>query len=103
MMVTQRTLYKPRFCTGQLLVATDVMEMHGAFCPDIGLFVKRHASGDWGCVPDNIRQQNENSLVHGGMLVSAFDYGACQIRVSTGEARNYTLVSITDIYAHDAC
>lgn len=71
-MTTAHADAKPKFSLGRLLStpgALAVMEEAGQTPFD---FINRHARGDWGDVCDEDKQLNDQSLVDGSRLLSAY-------------------------------
>lgn len=69
---------QPKFSLGQLLItpgALEVLEQAGQSAAE---FLQRHARGDWGEVCDEDRQLNDQALLDGSRLLSAY-------RTSLGE------------------
>ena len=63
---------KPKFSLGQILAtpgALDALEESGQ---DVQFFLSRHVQGDWGEVDDEDKVLNDQSLVDGSRLLSAY-------------------------------
>jgi len=68
----KRTL-EAKFRIGALVMTQGVSELmkeHGL--EPLG-FVSRHIVGDWGELPDEDKEANENSITNGGRIFSAYD------------------------------
>lgn len=65
---------------------------------DSGELISRHRSGDWGEIPEIDRQANEEALVRGGRILSAYRVGASIIWVNTDPLRTITVVMLPDEY-----
>ena len=66
------TTTKPKFNPGVLLAtpgASEAFEKNGQTPFE---FLQRHVSGDWGDLDDEDRQANEQALVDGSRLLSAY-------------------------------
>ena len=63
---------KPKFETGVILAtpgATEAFDKTGHTPFD---FLQRHVSGDWGDLDDEDRQPNDQALIDGSRLLSAY-------------------------------
>lgn len=63
---------KPKFNTGQILATPGALEALQASGQNPGDFLSRHVKGDWGEVCDEDKSLNDQSLVDGSRLLSAF-------------------------------
>jgi hypothetical protein len=64
--------FTPRFSAGQVVAtpgALAAMQAHG--CSPLDL-LRRHLSGDWGTVPREDAQANEQALKYGDRLLSSY-------------------------------
>lgn len=62
----------PRFSAGQIVAtpgALAAMQAHGCLPLDL---LRRHLSGDWGTVPPEDAQSNEQALKYGDRLLSSY-------------------------------
>ncbi len=62
----------PKFSHGQVVstpAALDAIEQSGQ-TPEF--FLDRHVKGDWGCVCTDDQQANDDALVHGTRILSAY-------------------------------
>lgn len=69
---------QPKFVLGQNVAtpgAVEVLKNAGQSAAD---FLKRHAQGDWGDLDEEDRQANEDALIDGSRILSAY-------RTSLGE------------------
>jgi hypothetical protein len=66
-MVMQR-----KFPLGQIRATHKVLKTLSDAHQDARNFLKRHAAGDWGDLPDEVKQANERALLHGGRLRSQY-------------------------------
>lgn len=57
-----------RFKLGQVLATPGVLSKE----EDLRGYLRRHAAGDWGVVDADDRRANEQALVHGRRLLSAY-------------------------------
>jgi len=68
-MITQN---KPRFSLGRIVATPGAIEAMNDSGDTPIQFLSRHVRGDWGEVCDEDKQLNEESLVHGGRLLSVY-------------------------------
>ena len=64
--------FTPRFSAGQIVTtpgALAAMQAHGCLPLDL---LRRHLSGDWGTVPSEDAQSNEQALKYGDRLLSIY-------------------------------
>lgn len=64
--------FTPRFSAGQIVAtpgALAAMQAHGCLPLDL---LRRHLSGDWGTVPREDAQMNEQALKYGDRLLSSY-------------------------------
>jgi hypothetical protein len=79
---------------GTLLVsveARDHCEKHG-FHPII--LAARHASGDWGDLPEELAKINEANLKTGGRVMSAYKVGNTMVIIGTDQDLDQTRMDI---------
>jgi hypothetical protein len=69
---------QPKFCLGQVVATPGALEALGKARQSAAEFLQRHARGDWGEVCDDDRQANDQALIDGSRLLSAY-------RTSLGE------------------
>jgi hypothetical protein len=63
----------PRFAMGQLVSTAAVNHLVESGLLNPMAFIRRHAMGDWGDLPDEDRQSNEQALKYGDRLFSAYE------------------------------
>ena len=61
-----------KFPLGQLAATPGALEAMEASGQEPGFFIARHASGDWGEVNEEDQQLNNEALIHGDRLLSAY-------------------------------
>jgi hypothetical protein len=61
-------------------------------------YVARHATGDWGDLDEQDRQQNERSLRYGWRIVSSYSIGEKCIWVITEADRSVTTILLPEDY-----
>lgn len=63
---------KPKFNTGQILATPGALEALQASGQNPGDFLSRHVKGDWGEVCAEDKGSNDQSLIDGSRLLSAY-------------------------------
>jgi hypothetical protein len=63
---------KPRFSMGRLLITPGAMEALRRANQSSWALLSKHVVGDWGLVSDEDKQLNEDSLLDGSRLLSAY-------------------------------
>jgi hypothetical protein len=61
-----------KFSLGQILSTPAALEVIGKAGQDASFFLDRHLQGDWGDVDDEDKQANDDALIHGARLLSAY-------------------------------
>lgn len=87
-----------RFPLGRLVATPGVLrllEMHGQ-TPE--LFIRRHAAGDWGEVSREDWIANDQALVTGERLLSAYSLGQDRLWVITEADRSSTCILLPHEY-----
>ena len=87
-----------RFPLGQLVITPGALERLSA--KEIQLALNRHATGDWGELPEEDVQENERALTHGARLFSAYrsEDGKTRFYVITEADRSVTTVLLPEEY-----
>lgn len=67
------SLAPPRFTLGQLVSTSAVNDLVESGQLNPMPFIRRHALGDWGDLPEEDRQSNEQALQYGDRLLSVYD------------------------------
>src|SRR5438552_11918976 len=62
----------PKFLLGRLAATPGALEALEASGQEPSFFIARHASGDYGEVNDEDRQLNDEALIHGDRILSAY-------------------------------
>ncbi|HVS70811.1 MAG TPA: hypothetical protein VHQ47_06125 [Phycisphaerae bacterium] len=60
--------------------------------------LRRHASGDWGSLPGDDAQLNEDALQDGGRIFSAYGEGSTRFWVITEADRSMTTILMPEDY-----
>jgi hypothetical protein len=63
---------KPKFPLGQIVATPGAIEVMKASGDTADLFLSRHVRGDWGEVCQEDKLLNDDALIHGGRLLSAY-------------------------------
>jgi len=93
-MVMQR-----KFLLGQVRATQRVLKALSNAHQDVRNFIKRHAAGDWGDLPEEVKQANDRALEHGGRLRSQYLLSTGRVLLIITEAdRSDTLLLLpTDL------
>ncbi len=94
-----KVLASPKFSPGQIVSTPGALAaMEEQRCPPLSLLV-RHLSGDWGTVPAEDAQLNDQAVKTGGRLLSSYLIGP-EVRIwlitdqcETGNISTYLLPS----------
>ena len=91
--------HTPKFSLGQLVAtpgALDALAESGQSPAD---FLSRHVRGDWGEVCDEDKQANDDALLHGERLLSAYQtLRSVKIWVITEADRSSTCILLPENY-----
>ena len=63
---------RAKFALGQIVATPGALDALRETGEDPWKFLARHATGDWGKLDEHDRAENEQSLVHGFRLLSAY-------------------------------
>lgn len=86
----------PKFPLGQVVMTANASEQLPSV--EVAHALCRHASGDWGEVPDADREENELSLQEGYRLMSVYRAGETVFWIITEADRSVTTVLMPDDY-----
>ena len=75
-----------KFRAGHVVATPGAIGVFGDDQHDMSAMLHRHLCGDWGVVPGEDRQTNEEALVDGSRLLSAYQYGDQQVWIITEAA-----------------
>lgn len=64
--------HKPRFSLGNVVATPGALEAMAASGDNASHFLDRHARCEWGEVDAEDKQANEDALIHGERLLSAY-------------------------------
>jgi hypothetical protein len=65
-------MMKPKFNLGQVVATPGALRVLEEAGQSPGYFLNRHVAGDWGEVDAHDQQANDEALVHGERLLSAY-------------------------------
>ncbi len=63
---------KPKFSTGRIVATPDALETIAANGESPATFLARHVQGDWGDLCEEDRRLNDQALVDGSRIFSAY-------------------------------
>jgi len=90
---------KPRFSLGQVVATPGALEALAASGATAGQFLSRHVCGDWGEVGAEDWQSNEDALIHGERLLSAYSLAnAERLWIITEADRSVTTLLLSQEY-----
>jgi hypothetical protein len=88
-----------KFELGQLVATPGALSALEEAGQDAIKFVSRHASGDWGDLSEEDRNENEFSLLHGFRLLSSYRLrNGVKVWVITEADRSSTTLLLPDEY-----
>jgi len=87
----------PQFELGSIAVTSGVMELisNGLL---VDLYLDRHWRGDWGDLDQEDVEANEQAIVHGDRVLSAYNTALGRIWIITESTRENTMVLTPDEY-----
>lgn len=96
MVISILTIKAAKFPLGQIVVTANAHAQLASQAVNEGLI--RHASGDWGEVCEEDRQENELSLREGYRLLSVYGTGQSRFWIITEADRSVTTVLLPEDY-----
>jgi len=88
-----------RFSLGQTVATPGALAALTEACQSPCDFLRRHITGDWGEVDAEDQQSNEDALLHGERLLSAYRTGkGVKLWVITEADRSSTCILLPDEY-----
>jgi hypothetical protein len=88
-----------KFNLGRVVATPGALEILAESAQEIGFFLDRHIQGDWGEVDTHDQQANEDALVHGDRLLSAYrTLKGKRLWVITEADRSATTILLPDEY-----
>ena len=88
----------PFFPLGRVVATPGALKLLEEASEDPLCYLARDASGGWGEVDAQDRQENELSLKHGWRVLSSYLVGGKAIWVITEADRSYTTILLPDEY-----
>ena len=85
-----------KFPLGQVVITPNALEKLKS--DDILNALNRHVVGDWGDLEEEDRQTNDEALLHGGRLLSAYRSGDTKFWIITESDRSSTCVLLPEDY-----
>ena len=70
-----------KFSLGQIVATPNAIEAMEENSIDSRSLLLRHANGDWGCIPDEDKQENLRSVDNGNRILSSYKLNAHGDRV----------------------
>jgi hypothetical protein len=92
------TQAKPLFPLGRALATRGALLAMKHIGIDPSVLLARHVSGDWGDLEDEDRQRNEEALVLGSRIFSAYRVGEVKFWVITEADRSVTTILLPEEY-----
>lgn len=89
---------KPRFSLGQVVATPGALEALEAAGATVEQFLTRHVCGDWGEVDAEDQQANEDALIHGERLLSAYTIANERLWLLTEADRSVTTLLLSREY-----
>lgn len=86
------------FELGCVVATPAVLELLGELEVSPSELLERHASGDWGTVPQEDAHENERSLKHGFRLLSSYLVGEGRVWIITEADRSATAILLPEDY-----
>lgn len=83
---------------GRLVATPGALEVLAEAEEDALEYLSRHASGDWGDLDEEDRQENELSLRHGWRVLSSYQVGGKTIWIITEADRSVTTILLPEDY-----
>ena len=89
----------PRFSLGRIVATPGLLEILEQSKESPAVFLDRHIGGDWGDVDDEDKQANDQALIDGARLLSAYHLNdGTKIWIITEADRSSTTVLLPDDY-----
>lgn len=87
---------RPRFSLGCLVITRNALELLTE--GEVSRGLTRHITGDWGDLPAEDAQANEDALIHGDRLLSAYGQGEHRFWIITEADRSVTTILLPNDY-----
>ena len=89
---------RPLFSLGRIVATPGVLKL----CEENGIspieYLSRHQCGDWGSVPPEDWKSNDEALIHGGRLLSAYMVKGIKVWLITEWDRSATTLLLPSEY-----
>jgi hypothetical protein len=87
-----------RFSLGEIVATPGALQLlkHAGISPI--WFITRHASGDWGCMCRDDKALNDDAVLEGDRIHSAYEVGKGKIWIITECDRSVTTLLLPDEY-----
>ena len=91
---------KPKFSLGKIVATPGALEALKESGQSPGDFLERHVQGDWGILDDEDKQLNDQSVIDGSRILSAYttDKGNTKLWVITEADRSSTCLLLPEEY-----
>ena len=91
---------KPKFKLGQTVATPGALEALEESGQNPSDFLSRHVQGDWGILDDEDKQLNDQALIDGSRILSAYttDKGNTKLWVITEADRSSTCLLLPEEY-----
>lgn len=89
---------QPKFELGRVVGTPGAIDALDTLGIAPGALLRRHVAGDWGDVPDDDRQVNEDALIDGDRLHSAYQVSGVRFWVITESDRSVTTILLPEEY-----
>ncbi len=86
----------PRFSIGSLVITRNALDLLTE--EEISTSLSRHITGDWGVLPADDEQANEDALIHGDRLLSAYGDSDRRFWIITEADRSVTTILLPNDY-----
>ena len=86
------------FDMGEVLATPGAYRFMIDYHIDDTVLLLRHASGDWGEIPEEGKAANERALKTGGRIVSGYTFEAGVVWIITKADRTYTTIMLSKGY-----
>lgn len=94
--MTAFIINKSLFPLGELVITPNALATLSQ--PDVLHALQRHAAGDWGSLPAEDAQRNDDALHAGGRLFSAYGEGNQRFWIITEADRSVTTILLPEDY-----
>ena len=89
---------KPLFALGQVVATPGALDLLDETGTDGFVLMHRHQNGDWGVVPPEDAESNEDALVTGCRILSSYLLGTEKLWIITEADRSVTTLLLPSEY-----